>query len=82
MCETLDRREGLQSSELWPKAPIAAADPTQPAAEEPGAEQEDGTADAEPSWEDWPVQAKLAFVLYHLRQSYCYCLFCGCQVSS
>ena len=48
----------------------------------------DDSADAgekeeqEPSWEDWPVQAKLAMVLDHLRQNYHYCIFCGCQVCS
>lgn len=78
-CETLDRREGLESSQLWPQPPPA-VDPEQ------GPEQEEspegGGVDAvdESSWEDWPVQAKLAFVLDHLRQTYSYCLYCGCQV--
>lgn len=40
---------------------------------------EDTAQDAEP-WEDWPVQAKLAMVLDYVRQTYHYCLFCGCQV--
>ena len=65
---------------MWPIVPLApkafdAGDAKGTDAEaEPVEEQE-------PSWEDWPVQAKLATVLDYLRQTYQYCIFCGCQVS-
>lgn len=82
--ETLDRRKGVESSEMWPPPPVV------PDADAPaGSDAQTGNADAHGSadtaqdavsWEDWPVQAKLAMVLDHLRQSYHYCIFCGCQV--
>lgn len=78
VCATLDSREGLESSELWPVVPIIADDMPEASANLEEADQE--AADPEPTWEDWPVQTKLAHVLDHLRQSYCYCLYCGCQV--
>lgn len=83
VCETLDRRQGLESSELWLAVPVAAADMPDPSAQQQAEEQDVETSSGalEASWEDWPVQAKLAHVLNHLRQSYCYCLYCGCQVS-
>lgn len=83
VCETLDRRHGLESSELWPAVPVTAADMPDPSAQQQPEEQDVETSSValEASWEDWPVQAKLAHVLDHLRQSYCYCLYCGCQVS-
>ncbi|DBB01251.1 TPA: hypothetical protein ACH3X1_001120 [Trebouxia sp. C0004] len=82
VCETLDRRKGLESSEMWPPSPVAAV--------ESDTLQENEALDSssavkevaqEPSWEDWPVQAKLALVLDYLRQTHHYCIFCGCQVS-
>lgn len=83
VCETLDRRKGVESSEMWPQPPAAAV--------ESDAIQENEAQDSstsaveevaqEPSWEDWPVQAKLALVLDYLRQMYHYCIFCGSQVS-
>ena len=39
-----------------------------------------GVEQASSAWEDWPVHAKLAMVLDHLRQTYHYCFFCACQV--
>ncbi len=82
VCETLDRRKGLESSEMWPQPPAAIESDTP---------QEDEAQDSsmsaveevaqEPSWEDWPVQAKLALVLDYLRQMHHYCIFCGSQVS-
>lgn len=85
VCETLDRRKGLESSEMWPPPPVA------PDADAPaGNDVQTGNTDAVDCgnvaqddampWEEWPVQAKLAMVLDHLRQSYHYCIFCGCQV--
>ncbi|DBA96331.1 hypothetical protein WJX82_007548 [Trebouxia sp. C0006] len=81
VCETLDRRKGVESSEMWPQPPAAAV--------ESDAIQENEAQDSstsaveevaqEPSWEDWPVQAKLALVLDYLRQTYHYCIFCGSQ---
>ncbi|KAL3141086.1 G patch domain-containing protein 11 [Trebouxia sp. C0009 RCD-2024] len=84
VCETLDRRKGVESSEMWPPATVV------PDADVPpvSSDVHTGSADAEDNeeasqdslaWEDWPVQAKLAMVLDYLRQSYHYCIFCGCQ---
>ena len=82
VCETLDRRTGLESTEMWPQAPAA---PCQLDTSGEGQEGVLGGGDKAPleaSWEDWPVQAKLAMVLDHLRQTHHYCIFCGCQVST
>lgn len=84
VCETLDRLKGVESSEMWPPPPVV------PDADSPPVSTgvQTGSTDAPPNkdalqdsmpWEDWPVQAKLAMVLDYLRQSYHYCLFCGCQ---
>lgn len=84
ICETLDRRKGVESSEMWPPPPVApdaeaAAGNDVQTGNTDAADCEDVAQDAVP-WEDWPVQAKLAMVLDYLRQSYHYCIFCGCQV--
>ncbi len=67
---------------MWPKLPAAPdsgslpADEVRKPASDAGNEEEQET-----SWEEWPVQAKLAMMLDYLRQTYHYCIFCGCQVS-
>lgn len=82
VCETLDRRKGLESSEMWPQQ-LPAPGTESPRGDERGNIDTDADEEVqqEASWEDWPVQAKLAMVLDHLRQNYHYCIFCGCQVS-
>lgn len=84
VCETLDRRSGLESTEMWPQAPVPPpqADTSQAGEGQGGVSDDGDTAPREASWEDWPVQAKLAMVLDHLRQTHHYCIFCGCQVST
>ena len=82
VCETLDRQKGVDSSEMWPPPPVS-PDADAPAGNETGntnAHDSEDTAQHAGLWEDWPVQAKLAMVLDYLRQSYQYCIFCGCQV--
>lgn len=82
VCETLDRRKGLESSEMWPQQ-LPAPGTESPRGDERGNIDTDADEEVqqEASWEDWPVQAKLAMVLDHLRQNYHYCIFCGCQYS-
>ena len=83
VCETLDRRQGIEASEMWP-VPPAVPDAGAPAGSDPDTAdaQQDGNAQqSADTWEDQPVHAKLAAVLDHLRQTYHYCLYCGCQVS-
>lgn len=84
VCETLDRRKGVESSEMWPPAPIIPDADDPPEGSDAQSSSIDAEVNEEPSqdlsaWEDWPVQAKLAMVLDYLRQSYQYCIFCGCQ---
>lgn len=69
---------------MWPPPPVV-PDADAPAGNDAqtgntDAHGSEDTAQDAVSWEDWPVQAKLAMVLDYLRQSYHYCIFCGCQV--
>ena len=84
VCETLDRRKGVDSSEMWPPPPVVPdADAVAGSAAQTGNTDvldDEDTAQHAVSWEDWPVQAKLAMLLDYLRQNYHYCIFCGCQV--
>jgi len=83
VCETLDRRKGLESSEMWPQPPAAAveSDTIQENEAQDSSTSAVEEVAQEPSWEDWPVQAQLALVLDYLRQTHHYCIFCGSQVS-
>lgn len=70
---------------MWPPAPIIPDADDPPEGSDAQSSSIDAEVNEEPSqdlsaWEDWPVQAKLAMVLDYLRQSYQYCIFCGCQV--
>ena len=68
---------------MWPQPPAAAVDSD----DLQDNEAQDSSISAveevasEPSWETWPVEAKLALVLDYLRQTHHYCIFCGSQVS-
>lgn len=74
---------------MWPSPPPVNDDAQADKHAESGNADDSGKADVEGSedveqgsstWVDWPVHAKLAMVLDHLRQTYHYCIFCGCQV--
>ena len=65
---------------MWPKVPPVGQSDIPVAGSGDEADTDRGD-EQELSWEDWPVQAKLAMVLDYLRQQYYYCSFCGCQVT-
>ena len=74
VCETLDRRAGMQESHMW--------EPPPPPEGDEAAGEADGDSDpqAGAAWEELPAEQRLGEVLEHLRRRHAYCLFCGCQV--
>ncbi|KAK9838262.1 hypothetical protein WJX81_000993 [Elliptochloris bilobata] len=73
VCETLDQRDGIAESQMWPLPPPPQGDDVA------GADAADAAADCASVWEDLPAEQRLSEVLDHLRQRHHYCFFCGCQ---
>ena len=67
--QALDESAGVAGNVFWLQLPKGAEDGT--------TEEEEGVLDP---WEELPADKQLQDVLQYLRNTYCYCTFCGCRV--
>lgn len=78
--ETLDERAAVQRHRLWP--PVESPAEVSKASEKAAAQHDSPEAQAVPEidpWELLPAAQRLAEAVQYLRDSYCYCIFCGCK---